>query len=188
MIRRSSLPRCSSKFRKIHQKTPLRESLQLYEKEALVQVFSCQFCEIFKNTFFTEHIWPTTFGLVKPCLNSDLYFISKTSATALLETIVSYKPLPSLSQENRKTFPQHFWIHQHNSLNVYLFLNFEPQLRKSKEFNDKRMKVQVREALKNFFCHQKSNKKADKLCMKFSSTSSIVHELEPKKWLFCSGG
>ena len=25
------------------------------------------------------------------------------------------------------------------------------------------MKVQVREALKNFFCHQKSNKKADKL-------------------------
>ena len=28
--------------------------------------------------------------LLKPCLNSDLYFISKTSGTALLETIVSY--------------------------------------------------------------------------------------------------
>ena len=28
--------------------------------------------------------------------------------TALLETIVSYKPFSSLSQENKKTFSQHF--------------------------------------------------------------------------------
>ena len=27
----------------------------LYQKETLTQVFSCKFCEIFKNTFFTEH-------------------------------------------------------------------------------------------------------------------------------------
>ena len=26
------------------------------KKEALAQVFSCEFCEIFKNTFFTEHL------------------------------------------------------------------------------------------------------------------------------------
>ena len=26
--------------------------LQLYQKETLAQVFSCEFCEIFKNTFF----------------------------------------------------------------------------------------------------------------------------------------
>ena len=25
------------------------------EKENLAQVFSCEFCEVFKNTFFTEH-------------------------------------------------------------------------------------------------------------------------------------
>ena len=25
------------------------------ENETLAQVFSCKFCEIFKNTFFTEH-------------------------------------------------------------------------------------------------------------------------------------
>ena len=44
------------------------------------------------------------------------------------------------------------------------------------------MKVQIERALKNyFFGHRKSNKKADKLCTKFSSTSNIVHELEPKK-------
>ena len=29
----------------------------LLKKENLVQVFSCEFCEISKNTFFTEHLW-----------------------------------------------------------------------------------------------------------------------------------
>ena len=29
------------------------------KKEALAQVFSCEFCEIFKSTFFTEHLWAT---------------------------------------------------------------------------------------------------------------------------------
>ena len=27
------------------------------KKEALAQVFCCEFCEISKNTFFTEHLW-----------------------------------------------------------------------------------------------------------------------------------
>ena len=29
------------------------------KKEPLTQVFSCEFCEISKNTFFTEHLWTT---------------------------------------------------------------------------------------------------------------------------------
>ena len=29
------------------------------KKEAVAQVFSCEFCEIFKNTFFTEHLCAT---------------------------------------------------------------------------------------------------------------------------------
>ena len=29
------------------------------EKETLAQVFSCEFCEISKNTFFPEHLWTT---------------------------------------------------------------------------------------------------------------------------------
>ena len=29
------------------------------KRETLAQVFSCEFCEISKNTFFTEHIWVT---------------------------------------------------------------------------------------------------------------------------------
>ena len=31
----------------------------LRKKETLTRVFSCEFCEIFKNTFFTEHLWTT---------------------------------------------------------------------------------------------------------------------------------
>ena len=30
-----------------------------FKKEALAQMFSCEFWEISKNTFFTEHLWTT---------------------------------------------------------------------------------------------------------------------------------
>ena len=30
--------------------------IMIYQKETLVQVFSCEFCQISKNTFFTEHL------------------------------------------------------------------------------------------------------------------------------------
>ena len=29
------------------------------KKETLAQMFSCEFCEISKNIFFTEHLWTT---------------------------------------------------------------------------------------------------------------------------------
>ena len=29
------------------------------KKDTLTQVFSCEFCEISKNTFFSEHLWAT---------------------------------------------------------------------------------------------------------------------------------
>ena len=32
------------------------------KKETLAQVFSCEFCEIFKNTCFAEHLWTTASG------------------------------------------------------------------------------------------------------------------------------
>ena len=107
MIRRSRHQRCSIKkgvvrnFVKFTRKHLCQSLFNFSRKETLVQVFSCEICEIFKNTFFTEHLRATASGLVKPCLNSDLYLISKSSGTALLETIVSYKPLPILS--HRKT-------------------------------------------------------------------------------------
>ena len=48
--------RCSQKFHKIHRKTGTRPTT-LLKKETLAQVFSCEFCEISKNTFFTELLW-----------------------------------------------------------------------------------------------------------------------------------
>ena len=62
---------CSWKSHKIHRKTPVPETFfnkellkkrlwpqacNFIKKETLVQVFSCKFCEISKNTFFIEHI------------------------------------------------------------------------------------------------------------------------------------
>ena len=33
------------------------------KKETVEQVLSCEFCEISKKTFFTEHVWATTCGI-----------------------------------------------------------------------------------------------------------------------------
>ena len=35
----------------------LIKACNFIKKEALAQVFSCKFCEILKNTFYTEHLW-----------------------------------------------------------------------------------------------------------------------------------
>ena len=39
----------------------LQEPCNFIKKETLAQVFSCEFCEISRNTFFTEHLWTTGF-------------------------------------------------------------------------------------------------------------------------------
>ena len=66
-IYRSSHRRCSikkgflrnfSKFIGKHLCGP--EPCNFIKKETLAQVFSCEFCEISKNTFFTEHLRATT--------------------------------------------------------------------------------------------------------------------------------
>ena len=38
-----------------------------FKKETLAQVFCCEFCEIFKNTFFTEH-FPVTASADTPLI------------------------------------------------------------------------------------------------------------------------
>ena len=50
------------------------------------------------------------------------------------------------------------------------------------------MKVQVKRALKSYFFLSSKINKANKFGMKFSSTSNIVHELEPKKMGIFSAG
>ena len=41
-------------------RVPFSIRLQAFiKKEAVVQVFSCEICEISKNAIFTEHLWTT---------------------------------------------------------------------------------------------------------------------------------
>ena len=42
------------------------EAYNLIKKETWAQVFSCKFCEISQNTYFTEHLWATA---------SELYYV-----------------------------------------------------------------------------------------------------------------
>ena len=61
------MKRCSEKFHKIHGKTlvpvsfliKLQAACNFIKKDTLTQVFSCEFCEISKNIFFTEHFRTT---------------------------------------------------------------------------------------------------------------------------------
>ena len=61
---------CLEKFRKI-------QACNFIKKETLAQVFPCEFCQISKNVFFTEHLWATASEacLKKPQLHK--YVISK---------------------------------------------------------------------------------------------------------------
>ena len=45
--------------------TCAKVSIKLYLKRDSAQVFSCEFCEISINTFFTEHLWTTAFVCFK---------------------------------------------------------------------------------------------------------------------------
>ena len=50
------------------------------KKETLAQVFSCECCEIFNNTFFTEHLWTTASkyaSVYKNALRSYADYFSK---------------------------------------------------------------------------------------------------------------
>ena len=61
--------RCSEKFDKNSQENTcarvsflinLQAACNFIKRETLVQVFSCEFCQISESTSFTEHLWTTT--------------------------------------------------------------------------------------------------------------------------------
>ena len=56
VIQRSSLKKLNLKKLNTHENTCVRVC-NFIKKEALAQVFSCECCEVFKNTFFIEHLW-----------------------------------------------------------------------------------------------------------------------------------
>ena len=53
------------------------EACNFIKNETLAQVFSCEFCEIYKNTLFTEHLWTTAYlAVVMSFPNRDKIVIS----------------------------------------------------------------------------------------------------------------
>ena len=54
------------------------------KKEIPAQVFSCEFCEIYKNIFFTEHLWETAHVIVSATELNSL-------SNAVLFTIIQLK-------------------------------------------------------------------------------------------------
>ena len=56
------------------------EICNFIKKEALAQVFSCEFCEISKNTFFTEHLrWLLLKRLSKGIVSLEVTIFTKNS-------------------------------------------------------------------------------------------------------------
>ena len=82
--------------------------------------------------------------------------------------------LPSRRRTYKTSATRSTTSRQNNCFSVnHLFLDSEPQLVRSKDFNNKGLKYRSIELLKGtHFCHQKKIEKADKLCMKFSSNSN----------------
>ena len=63
------------------------------KKETLAQVFSCEFREISKDTFFTEHLWATA--------SLQCKHVFRKSWTKTLDDFVNYGA--SISDTSRET-------------------------------------------------------------------------------------
>ena len=88
---KSILKMCLQKFlTKFRRKTPVLESLfkNLLKKETLVQLFSCEFCEISKNTFFTEHLLQS-WRLLLLFIDLSLTFLSPLCSQLAIGTLYS---------------------------------------------------------------------------------------------------
>ena len=56
---------CKKVFLKLSQNSQEAEACNFIKKETLAQVFSCDFCEISKNTFFTDHLRRLLLKMIK---------------------------------------------------------------------------------------------------------------------------
>ena len=95
MKRSSNHQRCSIKksvvknFKKLTGKHLCQREYLFFKKNfikkrTLAQVFSCELCEIFKNTFFTEHLWTTA------CENGCVFSWSVFKPSTVLKLLEQY--------------------------------------------------------------------------------------------------
>ena len=75
----------SWKFRSMHRKTPVGgESLQLYQKATPAKVFSCEYCGIFKNTYFEKYLRKVSESFLQWGLLIALKFYAVTESTLFI--------------------------------------------------------------------------------------------------------
>ena len=72
---------------------------QLYQKETPAQLSSCEFCETFKKTFFTDHLWTTASVLYYNAL-----YISNISYLYSVNISPRYKKDSQSRSRSRESF------------------------------------------------------------------------------------
>ena len=60
-------------LKKYEKMTILYSDLQLYQKETPTQIFSWQYCEIYKNSYFEEHLWRVGFESFSFYVNLNVF-------------------------------------------------------------------------------------------------------------------
>ena len=94
------------KFHKIHRKTPVPRSqaCSFIKKEALAQVFYCEFCKISKNAFFTEGLWATASEFVTEML---IFTSSRSQMFFKLSVLKNFAVIMEPLSNNKVT--EHLW-------------------------------------------------------------------------------
>ena len=96
------------------------------KKEILAQVFSCEFCEISKNTFFIEHLWWLLLHGVSKCnivdtLKNFARFTVKQLCQSIIFNVADKTPATLLDKRLwQKCFPVNF-VKLNNSFTEYLW-------------------------------------------------------------------
>ena len=74
------------------------------QKETLAQVFSCEFCKMFKNTYFLEHFWTRASGrsIQELFLMNDLSLMNLQKTGVYLDIVYDKVVNPSI--KNQKLF------------------------------------------------------------------------------------
>ena len=81
------------------------ETCNFIKKEILAQVFSCKFCEISKNTFFTEHLWATVSSSANTLVVCDKYSLFLHSAQFSSHNVEAFL-IHFGAKKNFFTFPE----------------------------------------------------------------------------------
>ena len=99
------------------------------KKETLTQVFCCEFCEVSKNTFFTEHLWTTASGTSIPHkfgLETFDYFLTMYQEDLHLRFKKDFalESLNFIFKNNTLTFDSELYLQIKGTRNGYNFRTY----------------------------------------------------------------